>query len=1234
MVHARRRFLFSAAVVLVIVLLGAGGSFHGRFTPQAAHAVNADANVSFDPVSPIVPADPTNTVNPPRLYAGDLSHVLPARGLDDPLGTNGYCVTLHTGGLTPAGPQSNLGFTLVGADPIDPPNQPATVNVAVPGALRATAVDGAANQGALTGVAGPAVLPTVNGDKYCIVAQAPVGYKTLKVNWTYIDTSAVPHTVILNDPTFIPVVTVTLKGTSIGTAGLVCTVGWDPSFLTGRASEPPPAATPDRLDQVAPPDWALVSVTGGTAVLGTVQRDTTDSTQWCVSVTDTSPIGTPVTVDVSLTFVAVYNRMITTFTTDVVVGDNAIHTVALAPTTLVIPGTFQLAHIGANGQVLTQQLSPALVIGATERACILGSDATDILNPQDINFVQGSGPPDIASVGSLAVFHAGAGLGVPAGTLCFSYSSSSPGEHEINLVFTDTSAATTRTVGWTSGPLIVQWNRIDSTHITTSGTPDGPDVTFGTVPVPVTFNGADGTFIISPVKLTEFVVGSHNAQGQNPPRLLDGVVMQATITGGCGYFVVPDASKPTSVSGTSVSGRFELGPAFGVPAFGDIDGNPDDLTISTANDGGCTPGKTIHVSIDVFYPGSATPAKPTESTDIQLNAFIPPNKTPRLAWVGDTVAITYALSSNTSCAGSIVHFVRPKNQRGSFLASPGVTLVGSDGATGDFGAGCSITVNFISVDPGEVDIEAFTDQSISKSAFPIFYMALEDVTLTDTADTSVVSTTGELDLQVRGWFVGTNPSGHPSKKLPDGRVLPADRWTLPDDWTLLSGDAATGLRGNWGSADMPPTQVTLFMQNEAVVNSFTAGVKVGGLGWFMPYSQDRTVPEVGRLTDANGVVPMPRIFPQLSDLSGIVKVLTFGDKNLSFEGCARSPINRNPLCKPGDIVGHTVYYAVADYIHEVGKYPPIISNTATTEWTTDGYKTVTIVPGETPQYKYVVAHLRDRDGFCDSRAYNNTLGVRVLFQIDAGGGVIIDAQGAPSTIADNRRYATATTFDTLDDDGQAINVDIAKPPADSTNPDECQAWIRVSDSLLGPTNVIVTFSPPPAAVPGDIRITGVTCSVNVASVLLTNAGTKLVSLAGFALRTPPASPVDQENHVGPLGLLGPGQSFATSITLSRGGGANDYVRLVWNGFEIDREYCDGTFSTPPLANPLPPDGEGEIILDAIIPFGQEKEVPLLAGWNLLPGASADTDLAEALAGHEQDVAAVYGWDATNETWLT
>src|SRR5512141_1357780 len=105
MVDRRRRNLLSAVLVLLVAFLG-GASRLSVATP--AHAQNGDANASWDALSPVDPANAADTVNPPRLYAGDISHLLPASA-HLTTGTNGYCVTLHTQNpvaVDPANPAS------------------------------------------------------------------------------------------------------------------------------------------------------------------------------------------------------------------------------------------------------------------------------------------------------------------------------------------------------------------------------------------------------------------------------------------------------------------------------------------------------------------------------------------------------------------------------------------------------------------------------------------------------------------------------------------------------------------------------------------------------------------------------------------------------------------------------------------------------------------------------------------------------------------------------------------------------------------------------------------------------------------------------------------------------------------------------------------------------------------------------------------------------------------------
>ncbi len=1281
MAYRRRRIVLSAVFVLLVVLLGESGRL-AVVTP--ARAQNGDANASWDALSPVNPSNAADTVNPPRLYANDLSHPLPASA-SLTLGTNGYCVTLHTQNLvadTSTIPAANLGFSLLGTNPISS-SSPATVAVPLPGTLRAdpttpwlTSVD------APLGYPGT---PTANGDKFCVVAQAPVGYKTLQVSWTYKDASGA-HTITLNeladstDPNdFIPVVTVTLRATAIGSFANVCTVGWDPSFLTGHASNPN-TVVPDPLDQVAVGDW--VPSSGGVTVQS-VQLDPTDSTQWCATL---SSGGATIDTNVTFSFDAVYNRLLPKFLPD---GDDQSHTVTLSAP-LHIPGGFALAHIGAGGDVLTQEVSPQLVVGAPEVACILGTALTDTMLPSDVMISPVSGQ-DQPTASVVNVFRGGPGTlaaGVPAGTLCFSYSSSTPGEQTVTANFSGghaqwVSVTQPGTITVQTGPLVVQWNRIDSTALTSGGEPADGTITYTVIDAPLRFGvpinpATSGGPFTADMSLTEWVLGSHRSGGRTVSGYLQGAVLHATIedpTGVCGHFTLPsnviaqdtrsgefrngfasslgvpnppgaiyEVNNPSpppqtiftfkpnlrDIWGVSIGGRFSFG--------GDVTSAVDDLSVSIAGDS-CSPGMGLRVKIDVFYPGQSTIAEPTEYVDFVFS-YARVAKTPRVAWAGQVVPITYGFSGCPSSGPAIhVTLTRAARQRGSFIASSGVTATSSS-ASGDLDSSCSITVLYTSADPGEVDIQAMIDGNpYSKLDFPIFFLAIEDVTLTATT-TSNVSSPGDLTATARGWFVGSNPSGRAAETKPDGRRLPADRWVVPDDWASLQG--LSDFRSNWPGPDLPPLHITFLMQDEAVVNSFAAGVKNGAVGWLLPSDSSQATPQFTIVPDGQGVIPKPRTIT-LTAQGAAATIHTFGDYNLSFEGCATNVVTGSPHCKPGDVVGHTRYSAVADYIENPGKMPEVGSNVAQTEWTWGGLKQVTVVNTDVPYQKYVVAHLVDRDGYCDARSWNNVLGVRVQFQIDSGEGAILEAQGQPTEISSDRRMAIATTFDTVDDQGNKLNTGIAKA---TVADDECQAWVKVSDSLLNPVNVIVTFPAQPAPIPGNVRITGLICASGGAGQELftvTNKGTNTVSLDGFALRSRPRDLSQPEQHLGLTGLLPPGQSatFAGGPGASYYGwsggdvimdDANDYLRLVWNNFELNRAFCDGSFSSPPIPDPLPADQEGQIVLDQVIPFGLDKTVQLVAGWNLVPGGVEATDIATAFAGFEPDLLGVYLWDSQASVW--
>lgn len=1258
MVRSCRRLVLPALILLLVALVSAD---HAS-TPTDVRAAYDPDNPAFDALSTFdTSAVPAPVKQPPRLLAGTNSHSLPA----DAVTRNGYCLDVNINGVTPveslAIPSSAMGFLLTASDPIDE-NAPDTVQVPVPST-------GSYVYGVAAGAGADVLGGDTDGsadDVYCVVAYGVPGYQKLKIEWHYND-NGTQRVLALPDIGIVNVSLVKIGdglsfATGAGAPAEVCTSGWDDTFLTGATSNTgndPLVGTPnvyDPVNIVDAADWTFTPALPNVSVQYVRQVEF----EWCAGFISDTPLND---IDIEFDFHAVYNRtdIGNPPTIDKDQDDQAV------PAPLTLPDaqnldfvdSIELRHVTSDGYVPARQRSAALVINSTHYVCVIGTDAADSMNPNGINFTALPGG-DVPGAGELSIFNKTAAQdprlrGVPDGTLCFSYTSAVPGEHAISVNFTNNPGAVLDSAyfdsngdgnGFPPGPagaLITQWNRIDRTTITTGRTPFADEVTYESIILSQAFNVSDGTFI-SGVRFREWVLGSHSTGGTDYTDLpLDGAWIRAEVVG-CGYFVVPDASKPKVIRGVSIGGRLELNAGDGnpfSPAFGDTDAVPDDLLYSTLNAPGCSPNAEVRIQVDVFYPGDTTPAVEQEWVDIGFS-FLPSGATPRLAWAGEFVTITYAFASSVSCVGQTVVFVRPEGQSGAFVPGPGVTVSGANYATADFGENCSASIRYESEEPGEVDIEVFlTDNPYSKVKFPVFFLIFEDIFIDATPD-QFVSSFGDVTADVRGYFVGSNPSGRDAAIKPDGRAVPADRWVLPTDWERLKG--RSDLRRNWGSVDMPAAIVTFLMENETVVNDYRTPVTEGSSGFFIPDDETDFSFNVNPHTNATtalGTLDKPRMMSQPTDGGGSASVDTFGDLNLTYEGCVPNRFNGNPQCKLEDVVGRGRYYAVADYPEPRtrGKWPAIASNNAITVWRWAGYKEVTIVNTDSPQIKYIVAHLRDRDGFCDAANYNNTLGVQLKFEIDAGGGTIIGAADRPFEINGTRRFATATSFDTMDALGNPMNTDIAKP---TIADDECQAWIQVTNSLMRPTNVMVTFPAPPSPIPGEVRITALQCT-GQETITVQNVGPNPVNLAGFGLQSS-GPDVGNAEHRDLDGYLEPGQSktFLGGPNAEQNlwigvrnevfVGASDFVHLTWEDYIISTVSCDGTVVDNPIPASFPLDGEGEIIIDITIPFGSETAVQLAEGWNLVPSGEGTVDIASAIAGMEDDIIIIYAWDADLQKW--
>ena len=113
------------------------------------------------------------------------------------------------------------------------------------------------------------------------------------------------------------------------------------------------------------------------------------------------------------------------------------------------------------------------------------------------------------------------------------------------------------------------------------------------------------------------------------------------------------------------------------------------------------------------------------------------------------------------------------------------------------------------------------------------------------------------------------------------------------------------------------------------------------------------------------------------------------------------------------------------------------------------------------QFVYVVFHALDRDGFCASRggsvSLHPVINMPVDFIIESGEGVIIETSNGFGSYG--RSANDVLTFSTLLNATSTSPVRTFAPLVDGIE-DECQAWIKVSQSIPGPLRVLVTL-------PGD-----------------------------------------------------------------------------------------------------------------------------------------------------------------------
>jgi hypothetical protein len=141
----------------------------------------------------------------------------------------------------------------------------------------------------------------------------------------------------------------------------------------------------------------------------------------------------------------------------------------------------------------------------------------------------------------------------------------------------------------------------------------------------------------------------------------------------------------------------------------------------------------------------------------------------------------------------------------------------------------------------------------------------------------------------------------------------------------------------------------------------------------------------------------------------------------------------------------------------VSLYSPSFHSVDQSALAAGGPITFTVEELDGSQFIYVVFHALDRDGFCSAPdgavSLHPVLNMPVDFQIEAGDGVIIESSAALASFG--RHADDVPTFSTGVNAAAGSPI-LAFPPLVSGVTDECQAWVRVSQSIPGPLRVMVT----------------------------------------------------------------------------------------------------------------------------------------------------------------------------------
>lgn len=329
---------------------------------------------------------------------------------------------------------------------------------------------------------------------------------------------------------------------------------------------------------------------------------------------------------------------------------------------------------------------------------------------------------------------------------------------------------------------------------------------------------------------------------------------------------------------------------------------------------------------------------------------------------------------------------------------------------------------------------------------------------------------------------------------------------------------------NIWDVQMPLEKVTLAIRERDEAPGFHSGLLIGVdkdvVYWSgknpyyqvnIPANDDIPVVDAGGGYDWNSSVSGPhqfwhvlnwlrpgRLAQLYTDNRGQAMALVLGDWDLTFAECSPNPITGAPECSRGDVVGRTAVVATVDYPYHRGKHRDMRAAPAIETWQWGGYKSGVdagdpdlperlrspeIVPTDNPSFKYLVVHLKDRDGACDNLwpdqidplpGRNGVRGEPITFRIDSPQGRIVDAalDGVISadgkTAADVRTGRVFSANDPTRDDFDAAGERHFTPFEEG----ECQAWILIQNSTTEPTNVSIEYNDPEGDIVIDVLVPG------------------------------------------------------------------------------------------------------------------------------------------------------------------